>query len=414
MKRRLYVTLIIILGILFAPIVKAQNACKPAAMEEIWYAQNDDTTVANKPYCTGDQIYRSRGCMPTSYSMLVANLSDSSVTAETIRNDICSNSQLTASIRGALDATTLMNEVVPAAKEMNAKYHLSFRQLSRSEITVENIKNILRQPNKMLIASINCGRSLTYGKYYGNVDGCLFTQSANGHYIALSNVTDEGQIVVLNPSGFADSSTTPGVTYVTTKNSYSDDMIQRHIVNHINRGMWEATYTGDNCNVTGTEKGVYTYNGINYTVDGTAIGAAGTTSSSSSSSSSSQKLADGSKDDKYSDLSATFTIDGSGDTTTCETLLLNSDGEKNALGQFFDIIFIIIRVSAPTLTIILSVIDYIKVVLSGKSEEEAKKINKKTMIRIVIGVIILLLPSILELVFKIFGLYDLTTCSLGG
>ena len=144
MKRRLYVTLIIILGILFAPIVKAQNACKPAAMEEIWYAQNDDTTVANKPYCTGDQIYRSRGCMPTSYSMLVANLSDSSVTAETIRNDICSNSQLTASIRGALDATTLMNEVVPAAKEMNAKYYLSFRQLSRREITVENIKNILK------------------------------------------------------------------------------------------------------------------------------------------------------------------------------------------------------------------------------------------------------------------------------
>ena len=411
MNKKITTIILILISILLIPKVNAENGCKPGPLEEIYYSQSDSRWGSNT-YCpsANPNTFSGAGCMPSSYAMLVANLVDSNITAQDIYNDICSNSTLANTVRNA-GASSLPNGSTSLTKAMNAKYGLSFRNLKgTAEHNLESVKKILKEPNKMILVSMKCPTPMKNASIQTriNSNGCLFSVSDSGHYIVLSNVTDEGQIVVLNPSGSSDG------TNDITKNSYTDDMIQRQVLNVINQGLWEVTYTGDSCSVQGLEKGTYEKSGQKFQIGGSVIGSAGSSSSSSSSSSGTTKMKDGSKEDKYSDISSTFTIGNNTDTTTCETLLLNADGEKNPLGQFFDIIFIIIRVSAPTITILLSVIDYIKAAIAGKSEEEAKNVNKKTMIRIIVGVIILLLPSILELLFSIFGLYDLSTCNLGG
>ena len=45
--------------------------------------------------------------------------------------------------------------------------------------------------------------------------------------------------------------------------------------------------------------------------------------------------------------------------------------------------------------------------------EEIKKINKKTIKRIVIGILVYLLPYLLDILFHLFGLYDISRCTIG-
>lgn len=95
---------------------------------------------------------------------------------------------------------------------------------------------------------------------------------------------------------------------------------------------------------------------------------------------------------------------------TCHTIFLNSDGSETEFKQILDGIFNLIQVIAPIIAIVLTIIDYYKALTANV---DIKKVNKRTMIRIIIATLIVFLPLLLNLLFHLFGLYDLSTCNIG-
>ncbi len=95
---------------------------------------------------------------------------------------------------------------------------------------------------------------------------------------------------------------------------------------------------------------------------------------------------------------------------TCQTILINQYGEPTEFKKILDGIFNLIQIAAPLMAIVLTILDYYKV-LTGNGD--TKKANKRTVIRIAIATIIVFLPLLLDLLFHLFGLYDLSTCNIG-
>lgn len=62
-----------------------------------------------------------------------------------------------------------------------------------------------------------------------------------------------------------------------------------------------------------------------------------------------------------------------------------------------------IRIIAPTLVVILSSVDYAKAVIAS-DEEDMKKVNKKLVTRLVLCVVLFIIPSLIDLLLRIFGL----------
>ena len=94
----------------------------------------------------------------------------------------------------------------------------------------------------------------------------------------------------------------------------------------------------------------------------------------------------------------------------CNTIFL-TNGELNELGKAVNEFFTLIKVIAPVLIIALSTMEYIKAITSNNADE-MKKTNKRTIKRIVIGLVLFFLPDLLNLLFKIFGLYGIEICTM--
>ena len=116
-------------------------------------------------------------------------------------------------------------------------------------------------------------------------------------------------------------------------------------------------------------------------------------------------------DDPYPSLEF---IDKKGD-FTCDTFFykVNEQGnkEEKMSKKIVDGVFTIMQIGGPAILIILTIIDYLTIMFRN-FQESFNKINKKTIKRIIIVIILLLLPFILELLFNIFGLYDLSNCGI--
>ncbi len=121
----------------------------------------------------------------------------------------------------------------------------------------------------------------------------------------------------------------------------------------------------------------------------------------------SESASDGRTDDPYED-GYIGKLDSSND-FTCKTILLNSNGEPTEFKKLLDGIFGIMQFLAPVIAIVLTIIDYIKALSNG----DTKKANMRTIKRIFIAVLVVFLPLLLDLLFHIFGLYDLSTCGIG-
>lgn len=95
----------------------------------------------------------------------------------------------------------------------------------------------------------------------------------------------------------------------------------------------------------------------------------------------------------------------------CESIF-KSNGEYNSLYYALQDAFNVIKFAAPILVVVLSTIDYVKAITSHDAEG-LKKANEKFIKRLVIGILIFLLPFILDFLFEMFGVYDLETCGIG-
>ena len=87
----------------------------------------------------------------------------------------------------------------------------------------------------------------------------------------------------------------------------------------------------------------------------------------------------------------------------------NKDSNYNtciSLGEtkkYFVMILNILRFGIPTAIIVLSVIDFVGVVLSGESEK-MEKAKKRFVTRLLVGILILFIPAIIELLLKLSGI----------
>lgn len=99
------------------------------------------------------------------------------------------------------------------------------------------------------------------------------------------------------------------------------------------------------------------------------------------------------------------------DNINCNSIFVKN-GEYNSLYHVMQDAFTLIKFAAPILVIVLSSMDYIKAITSHDAED-LKKANVKFVKRLVIGVIIFLLPFLLDFLFEAFGLFDLNTCGIG-
>ncbi len=96
------------------------------------------------------------------------------------------------------------------------------------------------------------------------------------------------------------------------------------------------------------------------------------------------------------------------------TSVCNDKGMKNAF-RFIGYLFLIVKIVIPLLLTIMGVVDYSKAVIAGK-QEEIKKATTALITRIACGLIIFLLPTILNFVFNLIKPYrtdasQFETCS---
>ena len=96
----------------------------------------------------------------------------------------------------------------------------------------------------------------------------------------------------------------------------------------------------------------------------------------------------------------------------CGTIFVDEFGNYTEFHKFMEEIFMLIKIATPIIVIALSTFDYIKAITSSNADE-MKKANGRTIKRIVIGLLIFFLPYLLEILFELFGLYDISTCGIG-
>ena len=84
----------------------------------------------------------------------------------------------------------------------------------------------------------------------------------------------------------------------------------------------------------------------------------------------------------------------------------NSDSFAYLLQEIFDVI----KFATPILVIVLSVIDYTKAVASS-DKDVLVKTNKRTIIRIILGLCVFLTPTLLNFIFELIGWTG--TCGIG-
>ncbi len=115
----------------------------------------------------------------------------------------------------------------------------------------------------------------------------------------------------------------------------------------------------------------------------------------------------GRTDDPYPE--GFMVVPDSNDSFTCQTILIKANGEPTEFKKILDGFFGIMQFLAPVIAIVLTIIDYMKALGNG----DTKKANIRTIIRIVLAVLVVFLPLLLDLLFHLFGLYDISSCGVG-
>lgn len=81
------------------------------------------------------------------------------------------------------------------------------------------------------------------------------------------------------------------------------------------------------------------------------------------------------------------------------------ENDKCETIPYIKTIYNFVRFLVPVIIIVLSIIDFAGVVISGE-DDKMEKSKKKFVIRIIVGIVILFIPIILELLLKIIGILE--------
>ena len=101
-----------------------------------------------------------------------------------------------------------------------------------------------------------------------------------------------------------------------------------------------------------------------------------------------------------------------GQVMDCEGTLLGSTADPNSVAWLLQQIFTFIKVLGPILVVVLSSIDFIKVIAKGDDDAMAKA-QKKLFTRLVLAILLFLIPTLVAVLLDLFGLTSNSTCGLG-
>lgn len=239
----------------------------------------------------------------------------------------------------------------------NKEFHDNFKMtITPVEHSIATVDQILSE-GKMILISIKSGTEFS-------------SSESTGHYLAFALKKDD-QYYVIN-TGKRD------------KNGWFDRSTIEKLVNNINAGMYSI-----------------------FPSECTSFSSSGSTPSGSGSISGGT-IVDPHPDNGFSDIDT-----GDESEPGCTNIFMKNKNELNEFGEFMQSLFTLIKIAAPTLVVILSTIDYIKAI-ANSSADETKKATNRTVKRVVIGILIFFLPFLLDILFHLFGLYDLSRCNIGG
>lgn len=358
MKKKLFILLI--LFIIF-PSVNAKVCQKITESNVYTYLAKDYSDVSYcddmVTTCGGKNNLCTSGCFPLSIASILKSYGNN-VAPQDVSKYLCTNFNSGASARSY--------ETIKTSSKFTDDFEMETQTISNSLSEVDNALN----SNKVVLASIKKTGSAACKKFIG----------ASAHYITIAMKKSENnsnQYYIINTSTGFD----------TSKNSgwYDQSVVQNSIVNCQNQS-W-ITVVPKDC---------------------TEFVASNTSSSNGSTSSDGKDHSP--SEDPYPGAGPNLDTDAD---VKCNKIFKKNDSDEfNDLGQFLQDVFLGIRLLAPALVIILSTIDYIKAI-AASNQDNMKKVNQKTIKRVIAGLIIFFIPLLLDILFKLFGIYDLSTCGIG-
>ncbi len=95
----------------------------------------------------------------------------------------------------------------------------------------------------------------------------------------------------------------------------------------------------------------------------------------------------------------------------CEDTLLGSPTDENSIAWIVQQILDAIKIVGPVLVLVLSSLDFAKVILSGDDQDMAKA-QKKLITRVLLAGALFLLPFLVSFLLDLFGLTSSGTCGI--
>ena len=109
--------------------------------------------------------------------------------------------------------------------------------------------------------------------------------------------------------------------------------------------------------------------------------------------------------DKTTDVSPNVDCVGSEDS------ILGNPSDPESVAWMVQLALDILKVAGPVLVIILSSIDFIKVIVKSDDEEMAKA-QKKLITRLILTILLFIIPFIVQFILQIFGIMGDPTCGI--
>lgn len=90
-------------------------------------------------------------------------------------------------------------------------------------------------------------------------------------------------------------------------------------------------------------------------------------------------------------------------TLTCD-YILGDYSDPEDLGYYLAKLLEVIKIAGPVLVIVMTIVDLVKIIALGKPDE-LNKLAVKSIKRIIYAVLLFIIPSLLDWVFKLFSVY---------
>ena len=108
----------------------------------------------------------------------------------------------------------------------------------------------------------------------------------------------------------------------------------------------------------------------------------------------------------------------SSNTTTSQNIdcdgsdsLLGNPEDENSVAWLLQQIFIFVKIVGPILVVVLSSIDYAKVIIQS-DDESMGKANKKLMWRLILAALLFFIPLLIQVFLQMFGFTSDPTCGI--